>query len=373
MKNNADFSNIKVLVVNIWAYGNVGDHLEIAPLFYKLYEWGVGTVDAHLTQYTIQMGKVYNVPIPAIAGQPYLCEPYTHKIFYEMPENPDYDLIIYAPGPCVWDGGYRDLFTEDHQKKCDSLFFGLTYSKADIEWFEKQLLSGNQSICGIVAREPVSEENIKKLISRLNEQNPALKTPEVIMSEDISFSSSISTDMDYVDICSDKFKSRFVSGYELVFLRASEIEHQQFGIESHVKVSRNKKSGKLEILLANNQKIHELTDNVVITTTDGITDSILMQNSMQQLPEVPHVICETVEELYALVNGASHVYSARYHGVIMATYLNKPITTLPHCEKEKMLGVEMLDKGIREGKYKGNNDRAWRFLYSILREITKKY
>ncbi len=370
--NKNNLKNIKVLVVNIHAYGNVGDHLETAPLFVKLRELGVGTIHAHIAEYSQAMGESYNVKIPANAGKPYLCEPYVDKILYNIPEKPIYDYIIHAPGPCVCAGhGVAttehplDIFPQEYLKKCKFIYFGMTYSDRDLRWLKDQISSDTRKIAGIFSREPVSGENIKNMLNVISEKNTNTILPEILMSKDISFSSEISTDMKSANEYYNKFKKDYGENYDLVILRSEEQRPFKYKAVGPAFVTRNDKSG-LEVITTSGR--YKLNNNTIVTTTDAVTDELLMNKSKKAIGDVPHIMCQTVEELHGLVKGASCVYSNRYHGCIMTVHQNKPLVVLDHWEKEKMDGVKMLSVGRSNGTYTDDNDEAWKLLDSILQD-----
>lgn len=368
--NKNDLRDIKVLVVNIHAYGNIGDHLETAPLFYKLRELGVGTIHAHITKYSQAMGKSYNVEIPADAGKPYLCEPYVDKILYDIPEKPIYDFIIHAPGPCI-SAGHKaatkknnyDIFSQEYFKKCKFIYFGLTINKGDLKWLKRQILTNARKIAGIFSREPFSHEGIKNMLNDISTEKPNIKLPKILMAKDISFSSEISTDMKSANEYYYKFKKDYGENYDLVFLRSSELRSFKYKADGPAFVARNDKSD-LEVVTTSGK--YKLNNNTIIATTDVVTDELLMNKSKKTIGDVPHIMCQTVEELHGLVKGASCVYSNRYHGCIMAVHQNKPLIVLDHWETSKMEGVKLLSEGKSNGTYTEDNDEAWGLLNSIL-------
>ena len=193
MKNNK-LKEIRVLVVNVQAYGNVGDHLTKAPLFVKLKELGVGTIHAHIAEYSQKMGNSYNIKIPAIGGINYF-DKYADKILYTIPKKPNYDFIIFYTKPCI-DADREALFSSEYLGKCKFIYFGMTFTTWDICWLQTQIvIIRDRYISGIFVREPKSFIEINNLVNNINKQIPNLKTPNILMSKDISFSSEISTDM----------------------------------------------------------------------------------------------------------------------------------------------------------------------------------
>ena len=369
--NKNNLKDTKVLVVNIHAYGNIGDHLETAPLFVKLRELGVGTIHAHIAKYSQAMGESYSVEIPAVAGKSYLCEPYVDKILYDIPETPIYDFIIHAPGPCLCAGhgvstrqNPFDIFPQEYLKKCKFIYFGMTYNKNDITWLEQQISTNARKIVGIFSREPFSHKGIKSMLNDITIKEPNIALPEILMSKDISFSSEISTDMKSANEYYYKFKKDYGENYDLVILRSSGASFK-YSADGPALVARNEKSG-LEVVTASGR--YKLKDNTIVATTDVVTDELLMNKSKKALGDVPHVMCQTVEELHGLVKGASCVYSNRYHGCIMAVYQNKPLIVLDHWERSKMEGVKMLNAGKSDGTYTTDNDEAWKLLNSILQD-----
>lgn len=366
MKNNK-LKEIRVLVVNVHAYGNVGDHLETAPLFVKLKELGVGTIHAHIAEYSQKMGNSYNIKIPAIGGINYF-DKYADKILYTIPKKPNYDFIIHAPGPCIDAGADRDtLFSSEYLEKCKFIYFGMTFTTWDICWLQTQIVNQNRYISGIFVREPKSFIEINNLVNNINKQIPNLKTPNILMSKDISFSSEISTDMQAANEHYINFKKKYGEGYDLVILRASSSEPYKYSETGPGLVTRNTNS-KL-VVVTKNKKIEKkylLKPNTIIATTDYVTDELLMKKSKESLPNIPHIMCKTVGELHGLVRGASRVFSNRYHGGVMSVHQNKHLIVLDHWETSKMEGVKMLSVGKSNGTYTEDNDEAWELLNSIL-------
>ncbi len=360
-EGQVDLGALRVLVARVHAYGNLGDELETAPLFHKLKEWGVGTVDAELSAFTHEICAAEEVSAPQIKGEPYLSDSFVRSIHDRMPTS-RYDLVIIAPGPNV----LRHTLVEAAACSDELILFGVSLAGENAS---RLLHESRKFIRGIVAREPISEDLAKRTMqsggffSKLKAWNRE-DTP-VFMSADIGFSSLPYLDQELIASCRRKFDDELPKGFNLIFPRA----YRKGEHASQVVLRENSESGNLELWTDEDAKLASFENDVVIATTDLPVDREMMQFSSNKFAQVPHISCERVEELLALVEAASSVYTTRYHPGVMALLMDTPLTILPHSgERTKMEGLKLVQQGLAKGAYEKNNDAAWHFLRSVLEE-----
>jgi polysaccharide pyruvyl transferase WcaK-like protein len=118
--------------------------------------------------------------------------------------------------------------------------------------------------------------------------------------------------------------------YRLAFLRADSLDLERLrfdGAALHC--------GERELL-------GPATSPIVLATSDSLRDRGALEALAARDSRIGIRICQTVNELVAVVAGASEVATDRYHPAVLAALLGKPVAILDHPGWHKLAGLERL-------------------------------
>jgi len=334
--------NMRVLIVNLHCYGNVGDEMETTPLIGNLYRWGVGTIDAVVSTYSWKM-KEYWYPRPRHSSQ------WLNKI-YEEKEAIDYgsyDFVIHAPGPY-----FVPLIQLKRICKAGALLMGVGFSLFDA----KTTKYNSKDLCKCIRLLSFREYNSynSKLAVFIRD---VCKRP-VIFSGDLSFS--------YLDFFNytrfEFFKQRYDEhdGFEAsIFFRPYE---SRPSLDLKWQNTQNKALAPQLCIFGEDypDMIWPLSVNsdeqLAFATTDIAIDEEMMSKLKQSWPKISQVSLTSVEQLWAFTSSSKAVYTTRYHAGIATKIVGSHLIVLPHLgHPVKMNGLLGL-KAISNSVIRRNND-----------------
>jgi hypothetical protein len=326
-----DLRGLRVLVKRVHFEGNLGDEMETTPLLHFLRQCG-----AHVTAQLAQWrgGEIHPHSARNVALVDDILMP------QDSADASAFDVLISAPGPNA--DGTADVI------------FG-----ASMGIFGDFRLSRTTKL--IVAREPLTYEAVLK---------KATNATKVFMGADLSFSFPASdVAFRYWD---GHFRRRGYAGSTLIFSRSN-----NFGKNKGVDISGDGPNGSVHLQIhGSSGQAHNETfplPQVVFASSSIIEDGDHFQHLRNKYSTPAEkisrfVVCEQVEQLWALVAMSKYVFTDRYHPGVAARIHSVPLKTLVYPREQQKLAGLMKLSNMTVSEMKLLNDEAFRLLHDVLKE-----
>ena len=272
----------------------------------------------------------------------------------------NYDLAISAPGPTV--NEIKHCFTSDNRpdRNVSMVYFGISFNPSQIEVYEKQ-----KSCLKLVAvREDQSYDFVKLYLPKENENI-------LVLSGDISFSymknDYVQPDLENSSLSVLKavsYMNKQKHDWVLIFTRFN-----NFGPGKGVNIVNNT----IIINSISGNIIKFNLKHILIGSSDRIMDKEHFKNLEKNYNLNSKQLCtvDTVEEMFALISSASHVYTDRYHPGVASMILNKKLTIVSYpTENVKMQGLQTM-KNVPNSSIKEMNRKAFDMLKEVFRRLDR--
>lgn len=319
---------MKLLVVHSWLRGNLGDVLQGSVLLRALRDLGPATLDLAGFPSTPGDGARdlvaladRHVPEPfnwhwrylPAAARALTLEPLWRRRRADLFSR--YDAVISAPGPFLaeydarWPSALADL---DVAADLGIPFILASHSIGPLSQDSLRRIA-RATLC--VAREDATHEYLA---------DHGLRS---VRSADLAFLFPYEA-----SLARSPSGSHTDGPYRLLFLRSRNLGAKR--IERRRGCLR---CGSRDIALGPGEEL-------VVATSDPQRDGRFVTRLSRRLG-APAALCRSVAELVSLIAGCSGVVSDRYHPLICAAVLGKPVEILSNREPHKMLGLrELLEK-----------------------------
>lgn len=224
-----------------------------------------------------------------------------------------YDLIVSAPGPFVADYDARLRSTLLDLDIARDLGVPFVFSSHSMGPLGPKALGRLALAAEIVAREPMTHAYLRAngVASRL--------------SADLSFLFPHSSGR-----LAAAYRERFGPGYRVAFLRFNNLD-----------LGRIELRGDGALGYGDSTLLGPGSGSIVLATSEPADDGVVLA-ALAARRRLDLVACATVEELFALVEGASAVASDRYHPCVCAALLGKKLEVIENREPMKMAGLKAL-------------------------------
>jgi hypothetical protein len=333
----------KVLLLDVHLEGNLGDEMETTPLLKELKRCGIhitAVLSGWLEGRDQQLG-FHSVREHGMVDS--LQSPGNYERFIRS----EYHAVILAPGPwrlCQF------KWWPYHQ--LDILMGGSILKEEDCD-VSKRLESWNPSL--IVVRETYSYN----LLQNLSEW-----TRVSYMSGDLSHSFvPAEPSLEYWKRTYSTYRNKI-----LIFARASNAPNV---------ITIKGRTVELTTLHAGTVTLP--AGSFVFATSSALEDATWFVDWKHQysdrLKEHQFVICQTVEQLFALIHQAKQVYTDRYHPGVVAHRMGKEFTILQYeQEQSKLIGLnELVSTKVSAKTIQDEyNTRAFSKLRETLRKLRKQ-
>ena len=272
----------------------------------------------------------------------------------------NYDLAISAPGPTV--NEIKHCFSSDNRpdRNVSMAYFGISFNPSQIDVYEKQ----KSCLQLIAVREDQSYDFVKLYLPKEDETI-------LVLSGDISFSYMKN---DYVQphlktvslsvLKAVSYMNKQDHDWVLIFTRFN-----NFGPGKSVDIVNNT----IVIKSISGNIIKFNLKHILIGSSDRIMDKEHFKNLKKNYNLKSNQFCmvDTVEEMFALISSASHVYTDRYHPGVASMILDKKLTIISYpIEEVKMQGLQTM-KNIPNSSIKEMNRKAFDKLKDVFRRLDR--
>jgi len=337
-----DLSGLRVLAINVHFEGNLGDEMETTPLFHflrqcnahvtaQLSDWLRGKLDPNSSRNAALVDKIL---LPS-----------------DKVNRSDFDVVISAPGPTL-------------NNKSPDIVFGASIRPYQIQEIRKLI---NPSAKLIVTREPLSYERLQGKVSN---------TTKLFMGADLSFSFPFSEAL--LNYWDRHFRQKGYAGSTLVFSRKN-----NFGKNGGVSITSNNSNSTVHLKVGESHEYGRSEfktfplSQIIFASSSAVEDASHFQTLSEKYDSANtsgksrFIVCEQVEQLWALVNMSQFVFTDRYHPGVAARIHDIPLKTIAYKGEQYKLSGLMKLSNVTVSEMKAMNQEAFQLLSSVLMKYRK--